>query len=72
MFGQLIFQTKDGAQLYAKKDEHDNITKFYSADWPKIKSALNEDLKSDNLADRLLAGDLLATIEELPGEWIEG
>lgn len=68
---ELIFQTKDGAQLYAIT-ENDEIVSLHSADAHKIAPALKEDLYSKDSYAAYMAAVLLATIQRIGIEWIEG
>lgn len=68
---ELIFQTKDGAQLYAII-ENDEIKSLHSADAHKIEPALKEDLYSKDSFAAYKAKVLLDTIAAIGIEWIEG
>ena len=66
-----LFQTKDGAQLYAVI-KNDEIISLHSADAHRIVPALKEDLLSNDYIARNLAVILLTTIDRLGINWIEG
>lgn len=67
----LIFQTKEGAQLYAVI-ENDEIVSLHSADAHKIEPALKKDLYSKDSIASCFAAMLLNTIKKLGINWIEG
>ena len=66
-----LFQTRDGAQLYAVI-KNDEIVSLHSADAHKIVPALKEDLLGKDFRARNMAVMLLATINRLGINWIEG
>jgi hypothetical protein len=68
---ELIFQTKEGAQLYAVIEDS-KVISLHSADAHKIEPALKQDLHSDDPTASCLAGMLLSTIKVLGIQWIEG
>lgn len=68
---ELIFQTKDGAQLYAVI-KNDEIVSLHSADAHKIEPALKKDLYSKDSYAAYMATALLSIIKKLGINLIEG
>jgi hypothetical protein len=60
-----IFETREGAVLYAEFDENNNIQKLYTSDKESIIKALEEDLASINFVDVNMARMLLFLINQI-------